>query len=78
LTLVAAPVRFCEPVTVNGNQVQLCVDGEIGRSYSILASPDLVNWTLVATAVNTNGSLVFNDPARSNWPRRFYTVFFEP
>jgi PKD repeat protein len=78
VTLVATPVRLCLPVTVSSNQVQVCVSGEIGRSYLVQASPDLVNWTLIATAVNTNGSLVFTDPARSNFPQRFYKVFFDP
>jgi len=78
LTLVAAPPRLCLPVTVIGNQVQLCLSGEIGRTYNVEASADLVYWTLIATAVNTNGTLQFTDPARSNLQQRFYRVTFEP
>ena len=78
LTLVASPVRLCLPVTIAGSQVQFCLSGEIGRTYAVQASSDLLNWTLIATAVNTNGSLVFTDPAMSNFPQRFYKVFFEP
>src|SRR5262249_35263531 len=71
LTLVATPTRLCLPVTVAGNQVEFCLDGEIGRTYAIEASADLEHWTLVATAVNTNGSLVFTDLARSNLGQRY-------
>jgi hypothetical protein len=78
LTLVAAPPKLCLPVTVIGNQVQLCLCGEIGRTYNVEASADLVYWTLIATAVNTNGTLQFTDPARSNLQQRFYRVTFEP
>jgi hypothetical protein len=78
LTLTATPVRLCLPVTVTGNRVQFCLNGEIGRTYLVEASADMLNWTLISTAVNTNGSLVFTDPAMSNFPRRFYKVYFEP
>ena len=78
LTLVSAPVRFCQPVTVSGTQVQFCLKGEIGETYSIEASPDMVNWTLVATAVNTNGLVVFNDPGMNNFQQRFYKVSLDP
>jgi hypothetical protein len=78
LTLIAAPVRLCEPISVIGNQVQFCLTGEIGRVYNVEASPDLSNWTIIATGVNTNSSLRFIDPAMSNFNGRFYRLTFEP
>jgi PKD repeat protein len=78
LTLVAVPTQLCQPLIINGNQVQLCLTGELGRTYNIEASSDLSNWTLLATAVNTNGTLSFIDRAMSNFSQRYYRVFFEP
>ncbi len=78
LTLVAAPLRLCQPITIIGSQVGFCLTGEIGRTYTVEASPDLLNWTLIATALNSNGVLQFTDPAMSNLQRRFYRVTFEP
>jgi len=78
LTLIAAPVRLCEPISVVGNQVQFCVNGEIGRAYNVEASPDLSNWSIIATGVNTNSLFRFIDPAMSNFHQRFYRLTFEP
>jgi hypothetical protein len=78
LTLVAAPARLCQPITINGNQVQFCLDGEIGRAYTVEAATDLAHWALITTGVNTNGSFKFSDPAMSNLPQRSYRLHFEP
>ena len=78
LTLIADPPRVCEPVTFVDDQVQFCLDGEIGRAYVVEGSSDLVNWTLLATSLNTDGVLRFSDPAKSNFPQRYYRVTFEP
>src|SRR4029453_13587366 len=73
-TIIVYPPRLCLPVCVVGNQVQLCVNGEIGRTYLIEASTDLVNWTLVAAPLNSDGTLRFTDPARDNYRQRYYRV----
>jgi PKD repeat protein len=78
LTLVADPPQLCLPVTVTGDQVQFCISGDLGRIYSVEASPDLSNWTLLATALNSDGTLHFADPAKNNFMTRFYRVTFEP
>jgi PKD repeat protein len=78
LTLVAAPPYFCEPITVVGNHLSFCLTGELGRAYTVQATPDFVNWTLIYTFVNTNGSVNFTDPVLTNFLRRFYQLNFEP
>jgi hypothetical protein len=80
LTLIAAPPTLCLPESIAGTppQVRLCVDGELGRTYTVEASPDLIHWTLLGTATNTDGTLRFVDPARSNVPDRFYRLTFAP
>ena len=45
--------------------VDISVTGRPGQSYWLLASPDLVNWTPVATnSFDPSGVFVFHDPAR--------------
>jgi hypothetical protein len=78
LTLIVDPPRLCLPVIVAGNQVECCLIGDSQRIYTVEASPDLTNWTLVDTALNSDGTLRFTDPARSNFPQRYYRVTFEP
>jgi hypothetical protein len=53
---------------------QFRVTGAVGKSNRIYASTDLVNWTLVATEVNYEGTLVVTDPEAADLPSRFYKV----
>jgi len=78
LTLVAAPPYFCEPITVVGNHLSFCLTGELGRSYVVEATPDFLNWTLIYSFVNTNGTVNFVDPAQGNFLQRLYRLEFEP
>jgi hypothetical protein len=78
LTLIVNPPRLCLPVIGATNQIQICITGDLGRTYKVEASDDLSNWTLIAAPLNSDGSLRFADPARSNYRQRFYRVAFEP
>ena len=78
LTLIDDPPRMCQPVVVAGTQVQLCVSGELARVYTVEASPDLFNWTMIAAPLNSDGTVRFMDPAMSNNRLRFYRISFEP
>ncbi len=51
---------------------QLTVYGDAGRSYTVQASTNLVDWTLVTTLVNPNGTMTVVDPAATNFSYRFY------
>ena len=51
---------------------QLTVYGDAGRSYTVQASTNLVDWTLVTTLVNPNGTMTVVDPAATNFTCRFY------
>lgn len=39
-----------------------------------MASTDLVKWTPIATNVASAGTVLFTDPAASNFPSRFYRI----
>jgi probable HAF family extracellular repeat protein len=41
-------------------------------NYTIMSSPDLVNWTNIAVLVNTNGTVNFVDPHPANSKMLFY------
>jgi hypothetical protein len=54
-------------------QVVLTVTGQAGRTYNIQASPDLITWTVIGSAlVPAGGSLDFTDTNAASFPRRFY------
>jgi hypothetical protein len=57
-------------MTSNGFTFQLSVP--VGSTCVILASPDLQDWTPIATNVATTESVVFTDTAAASCPRRFY------
>jgi hypothetical protein len=46
--------------------------GQPGYSYSVQASTNLANWTNIAILVNTNGTILFADPASTNYNQMFY------
>ena len=56
---------------VNGTFQFLLAD-QIGRTYGIEASADLVDWTRVITFTNLGGFTPFRDAAGANLNRRFY------
>jgi HYR domain-containing protein len=75
LRLVTERPHLCLPVTRSGNDVQLCLDGELGRIYTVEASSDLANWTPLASLQYLDGALSFTDPSNSS--QRFYRVILE-
>ena len=51
---------------------QLTVYGDAGRSYTLQASTNLVDWVPLQTLSATNGVITFVEPAVTNFPYRFY------
>jgi membrane carboxypeptidase/penicillin-binding protein PbpC len=45
-----------------------------GFTYVVMASADLVKWTPIATNVAQANTVLFTDPATSNFPSRFYRI----
>jgi hypothetical protein len=67
LTTVAAPV-----LGSSGFTFQFSVHP--GFTYVIMASSDLLNWTPISTNVALANTVLFTDPAASNFPSRFYRI----
>jgi len=59
-----------QPWSANG--LSLMLQGPIGSNYQIQASTDLLEWLPITNFVITNAPFYFNDPASTNYIRRFY------
>ena len=57
---------------LSGDGFKVSLTGEVGASYSIEASTNLVNWTPLVTLTNSNGSVNLVDPAAARFNQRFY------
>jgi len=52
--------------------MQLSVGADIGRSYDIEVSTDLVNWSRWTNEFNSNGTIYLHDQEAPKHPQRFY------
>lgn len=68
---VTEPVMLNASLNTNGTPlVQLT--GVPGYNYLLQSSTNLADWTPAALLVNTNGTVLFSDPAATNSSARFY------
>jgi hypothetical protein len=58
--------------------MQVILQGETGRSYSIETSTDLVHWAPWTNQVNSNGTMTVTDTEARNYPTRFYRARLMP
>jgi hypothetical protein len=57
--------------STNGT-MQLHVGGDIGQTYGIDVSTDLVHWLTWTSQLNTNGTISIEDDSCASFPQRFY------
>ena len=72
--LVYYPLEFTQAGPLSGGGFQLTVLGNLGASYVLLASSDLVSWSGLLKFTCTNIPTVITDPAATNLSQRFYRV----
>ena len=77
VTLIAPPSPQLS-AGLSGIQLQLGLVGEIGRTFEIDVSTNLVNWGLMTNLFNATGTLLFTDPFATNYNRRFYRAVMLP
>lgn len=65
---------FAAATRLANGQFRLTLNGNIGQTYTLLGSTDLINWSNVLVFVCTNSSMVVFDPASANLPKRFYKI----
>jgi phospholipase/lecithinase/hemolysin len=69
--VAAAPPSISIGRATNG-AIQLTITGSVGASYVCEASTDLVNWSPIATNVNTSGAIQLTAPMNGAPGRGFY------
>jgi len=71
-----APMSMALLAQPGGMQVKL--QGEPGRSYSIETSSDLEHWSPWTNMVNATGTMTVTDTEATNYPARFYRARLTP
>jgi hypothetical protein len=70
-----APIQptFTPAITFDGDRsAKLTLHGDIGATYRIEASNDLINWSLLGTIYSADGSIPVYDTAANTANARFY------
>ena len=78
LRIGSAKTRLSAPTARPDGSFQFTLEGLAGRTNEIQVSSDLSAWAPLATVINTNGTLVFTDPAAASFEKRFYRAFLRP
>lgn len=60
-------------LTTNG-ALRFTLPGQRGRTNQMLGSSNLMDWTVLANLIGTNGPIIFRDPNALSTPRRFYKL----
>ena len=58
--------------------MQVTLQGEAGRTYSIETSIDLVHWAPWTNQLNASGTMTVTDTDATNHPARFYRARLMP
>jgi hypothetical protein len=61
---------------LGGGEMEITLEGELGRNYLIEATEDFLRWRSIATVLNVNGKLRFTDPTPTS--KCFYRLTMEP
>lgn len=71
------PAHYLIASLTTNRECELCMHGETGRVYRVLATTNLAatnsaSWTVIGFMQGTNGLFKYLDPSVTNLPRRFY------
>lgn len=72
------PLKVTTRGPLTNGAFQLSVEGNIGDTYLIEFSTNLLNWVLWAAVTDSNGTVSITDSNTSNFPRRFYRAQLVP
>ena len=66
-------------LAASAGQVVVNLSGQIGSTYAVQASQDLMTWTTIGTVtIGAGGASSFTDINAANFPQRFYRTQAEP
>src|SRR5579862_8737335 len=68
------PLQMQISGSLSNGTMPLCIEGDIGRNYSIEVSTDLINWTWWTNQSDSTGTISISDCEATNFPQRFYRV----
>ncbi len=78
IVAVAAPVSFSGVVLTN-NQTQFTIAGQVGQTYSVETSTNLIIWTPINNyVIPASGALKITDDVSSTSAQRFYRAIRQP
>jgi formylglycine-generating enzyme required for sulfatase activity len=69
---VSQPFSLAITTNIVGGSSVYQLTGEAGFTYGIQASTNLIDWTLITSLGNTNGTVLFYDQDSTNYSTRFY------
>ena len=69
---VSQPFSLTVTTNIVNSSLVYQLSGPAGFEYGIQASSNLIDWTTIATLVNTNGVVRFYDQGSTNYHARFY------
>jgi hypothetical protein len=69
--LVRAP-EFTNARSIGTGPFQLNLRGQTGKSFTLFASTNLIDWTSLGTLANPTGTIQYDDVAAGAFPLRFY------
>ena len=69
---IEQPIRLGMSLAASNNTPLLMLSGAPNYNYLVESSTNLTDWTATALLVNTNGTVLFADPAVTNFSRQFY------
>jgi hypothetical protein len=72
--LLFDPPSFTRSSRLPDGRLQFSVLGNVGKSFALLASTNLADWTPILKFTCTNIPTLITDPASTNFSRRFYRV----
>jgi hypothetical protein len=76
--LLMSSLQMAKPAFTLDHVVQLSWSADVGRTYQVLASTNLVNWDILTSVPATNSSLLFLDTLAGQFPARFYRARLAP
>lgn len=71
------PAAYLRAVRIPGG-FQLWLTGKPGLTYTVEQSPDLVNWSVLGSVVNTSGTVVMTVELRPDLPPAYYRAVTTP
>jgi hypothetical protein len=77
LQMVAGALPLASVTVLPGAGLAIGIEGELGPSYVIEGSSDLLNWEPIAVVENSNGALQIVDRQAKSFDQRFYRVSIE-